>query len=565
MFPFGGFPLQLNPMHLSVAKLLDGRLFRIPEYQRAYSWQKKQRSDLFKDIEEAHMSGKEHFMATIVALSRDTKSIGADEYKVVELVDGQQRVTTIVVLLKAIELALSDEDKQSVKLKTDLSELLVKSDDHEMILLQTNHDSSSVFKDYIQKGLISEEESSIAADQNLINAATECAKFVERWQKDGDLIELYGTIRNRLSVIFHELADEAIVYRVFEVLNSRGLDVKWIDKTKSQLMASIFEHTNDKKGQEEGLHEMHTIWKDIYQKLGLRQDLGDEALRFAGTFAVVGEKPKKLLSDEKASTELMKIAGTEIKTLISCANDLKKTVRAVRRMHDDPRLRAVTKIVHARFLAVSIILRKFDKVTEKRLLDAWERVTFRIFGIGGADARNKIGDYVKLGFSVYKKTVSPDETLAAILEIGEEYPIDSVIESKDGWNECYKGWTEELRYVFYRYDEYLAKKAGQEINTLEWEMIWQNDASSSIEHIFPQNSGRSDIHNIGNLTMLPPKVNSSLGGKSPKEKAERYIDSGLRCTKKVGKEIEANPKWTMANVKARRDEIEAFIRTEWAD
>lgn len=95
--------MQLSPLHLSVAKLLDGRLFQIPDYQRAYSWQRRQRQDLFGDIEEAHRSGREHFMATVVALAREKRVIAADELQAVELVDGQQRVTTIVILLKAVE------------------------------------------------------------------------------------------------------------------------------------------------------------------------------------------------------------------------------------------------------------------------------------------------------------------------------------------------------------------------------------------------------------------------------------------------------------------------------
>ncbi|MBA6125309.1 DUF262 domain-containing protein [Pseudomonas fulva] len=57
--------MQLNPLHLSVAKLFEGRLFRIPDYQRAYSWQKRQRDDLLGDLEEAHRSAMEHFMATV--------------------------------------------------------------------------------------------------------------------------------------------------------------------------------------------------------------------------------------------------------------------------------------------------------------------------------------------------------------------------------------------------------------------------------------------------------------------------------------------------------------------
>jgi uncharacterized protein with ParB-like and HNH nuclease domain len=98
--------MRLNPQHLTVSKLMQGRLFRIPDYQRAYSWQKRQRDDLFADIREVHRSGRDHFMATVVGLARDTRVIDADEFAVVELVDGQQRITTLVILLKAIEKAL---------------------------------------------------------------------------------------------------------------------------------------------------------------------------------------------------------------------------------------------------------------------------------------------------------------------------------------------------------------------------------------------------------------------------------------------------------------------------
>jgi uncharacterized protein with ParB-like and HNH nuclease domain len=133
--------MQLSPAHLSVAKLLDGRLFQIPDYQRAYSWQKRQRQDLFNDIEEAHRSGREHFMATIVALARKKRVIAADELQVVEIVDGQQRITTIVILLKAVEKQfLENGDESQARAKRDLGDLLVKGDDHSLVLLQTNHD-----------------------------------------------------------------------------------------------------------------------------------------------------------------------------------------------------------------------------------------------------------------------------------------------------------------------------------------------------------------------------------------------------------------------------------------
>ena len=57
-------------------------------------------------------------MATVVALARDTRSIGADEYRTVELVDGQQRITTLIILLKAIEKGLDAEDAVQEKSET---------------------------------------------------------------------------------------------------------------------------------------------------------------------------------------------------------------------------------------------------------------------------------------------------------------------------------------------------------------------------------------------------------------------------------------------------------------
>ena len=64
--------MNIQPQHLSLGKLLHNRLFRIPKYQRAYSWQTRHRKDLFNDIEKGWASQKDngHFMATIVGLRR---------------------------------------------------------------------------------------------------------------------------------------------------------------------------------------------------------------------------------------------------------------------------------------------------------------------------------------------------------------------------------------------------------------------------------------------------------------------------------------------------------------
>lgn len=77
-------------------------VYRIPPYQREYSWQKVQWEDLFQDLVEAEGT---HFLGTIITLNQ---TIDAVDHNVLELIDGQQRATTLTLLLAAIYSILSE-------------------------------------------------------------------------------------------------------------------------------------------------------------------------------------------------------------------------------------------------------------------------------------------------------------------------------------------------------------------------------------------------------------------------------------------------------------------------
>jgi len=119
--------ITIQPQYLTLAKLLDGRLFQIPEYQRAYSWTSRQREDLFEDIDQTFTKGPEegHFMAALVCLRRKKQSLGTDEYYIMEVVDGQQRLTTLITLLNIIKLKLDKKQRAEAKMREELAELLV--------------------------------------------------------------------------------------------------------------------------------------------------------------------------------------------------------------------------------------------------------------------------------------------------------------------------------------------------------------------------------------------------------------------------------------------------------
>ena len=241
--------ITIQPTYLPLSKLLDGRLFRIPEYQRAYSWTSQQRNDLFGDIRKTHAKGPQegHFMAAVVCLRRSKEVLGTDEFQVLEVVDGQQRLTTLIILLNAIRLKLNLKNVAEAKLANELAELLVKTEGDELLLLQTNHDSSHYFSHYLQKhgNAPPSDTAKTLADREILEAIEDCTTFTAKWIENGEpLSSLMSLLKNRLFFLLHEIEDEKAVYTVFEVLNSRGLDVSWLDRLKSVLMGAAFELNN---------------------------------------------------------------------------------------------------------------------------------------------------------------------------------------------------------------------------------------------------------------------------------------------------------------------------------
>ena len=253
--------MNIQPHYLTLDELLARRLFRIPHYQRAYSWQRKQRDDMFGDIRDlkGNPANHFHFMATVVGLRRRTETIATDRYHVIEVVDGQQRLTTLILLLKAIEKKLDCSVPAEERRGRELQDLLIKEDELSLVLLQTNHDRSDYFVNFIRTGEYRPvEEAQTLADRELLSAIHECERFVDKWD---DRIELLSIVKNQLTFIFHEIDDEAAVYTVFEVLNNRGLQVSSLDKLKSMLMSVAFE---DNQGNaDEHIAELHRIWGEI--------------------------------------------------------------------------------------------------------------------------------------------------------------------------------------------------------------------------------------------------------------------------------------------------------------
>lgn len=549
--------ISIRPEHLTLAQLLEGRLFKIPEYQRSYSWTNRQRADLFEDIENVHTKGNSHFMATIVGLHRREVELDTNILHELDVVDGQQRLTTLIVLLNAIRLNLADSKKKKDKrLAREIRHLLVKPGG-ELLLLQTNHDASQHFATFLRDGVAASPQHAITiADRELLGAIADCKVFVSTWTSKGrKLRELVALLKNELSFVLYAISEEQEVYTVFEVLNSRGIAVSWLDRLKSILMGASFEVDDGEPTRL--IDELHTVWREIYGTIGLRQGLSTEALRFAAT--LLEDHGNKPLGEQDA-VDLLRTWTDSAENIRSSASWLLQVTKSCHKVVSNDRLNAVTRIAQARLLAVAIEL--MDGVNEAQkadLLSCWEKVSFRIYGMSGYDARSGVGHYVRLARAAVKGSTAWDRVRNGILKIGEEYPIESAIEAMRNAN-CYDGWQDELRYVMFRYEEHLATQQGNNFRSEQWTRIWHESPSKSIEHIWAQSTAPDDVvHNIGNLMILPPNLNSKLRDKPFREKKAAYRETGLL----VAQEVAAESRWTRKAIRRREERILEWAHSEW--
>jgi hypothetical protein len=370
-------------------------------------------------------------------------------------------------------------------------------------------------------------------------------------------------IKNRLGFIFYLLEDEGSAYTVFEVLNSRGLEVDWLDKCKTMLMGIVFEfeRASNKSVRDEHINELHKLWGEIYRTIGITKIQGHEILRFAATLEDSFES-NRIMSAEKAIEFFRDECQETPSKIVKVTHCFLEIAETLKQFYENPRLDAVTRILHTRFLAVSIMMKtSLTKDERDNVLKRWENVTFRIYGLFRKDSRTKVGEYTRLAWQIAHKKLPANTLIKKVTAIGEDYPIeDAVDELRE--TDCYNNWEKELRYFLYRYEEHLAQEQGSAISEKNWQQIWKASATQTIEHILPQSSKsqQAHTHRLGNLTLLPPKANAKAGNKTFQQKRELYQENRQL---KLMDEIIDKRRWTKIEIEERENRLLDWAIDEW--
>lgn len=200
------------------------------------------------------------------------------------------------------------------------------------------------------------------------------------------------------------------------------------------------------------------------------------------------------------------------------------------------------------------------------LMEMCSKITFAIYCIGASDARYRVPEYVRLAADITKKKISVYQIkfgLRNIIYVGKDRAIDRIKKGLETFadDDWYPRRTSGIRYLLYKYEEYLMKEKGYKIeDNNNWKEIWSKRPAKTIEHILPQSTDKDYIHRIGNLFLLPPGVNSKIRDKDPKYKKEYYEITSFLMARDIIKVLE---KWNRKSVDERGKKIAEWARKEW--
>ena len=221
--------MKITPTSLSISQLLstESEQFVIPAYQRRYSWQDKQVKELFDDIN--HLEGGEtHLLGSIVCLTGD-HGAGINS---LELVDGQQRTTTIMLFLDAIEDRLrndgNDEDAQTIsKMVTSKDYTGTKS--KKLVLGDLDN------RDFMR--VVDGVELEEVINNNLLRARKIIGELIDKLS-----VEEFNHLRykfiNQAYIIRLDVAQAKDAFKLFETINNRGLSLSPTDIIKNFLLGN---------------------------------------------------------------------------------------------------------------------------------------------------------------------------------------------------------------------------------------------------------------------------------------------------------------------------------------
>lgn len=561
---------NFNTKNDTYRKLMgNGLTYRIPRFQRDYSWGEDEWDDLWQDILGTVAEGGEpaHYMGYLVLQSSDEKMF--------DIIDGQQRLTTLSLLvlaalkqLKRLVAEGRDVDRTNKRITGLRSTYIGYLDPVTLIprsKLSLNRNNDNYYQTYLvpladhlpQRGFK-------ASEHNLRKAFEWFDRRLREFSKGKadpghDIAQLLDTMSDRLFFTVITVTDELNAYKVFETLNARGVKLSATDLLKNYLFSVLH-----REGQHE--HELKTLddrWESIVGRLGAESFPDFLRVHWISRRSFVRQADLfKTIRSQIASRE-------DVFSLLSGMEQDMDSYLAL--TSPDASDWPLDQKANARLLRMFSVRQPFPLLLAARrvlkeaefgsLLRAVVMLSFRYNVIGNLQTSEQERTYHAEAHLIAK---GEHNEVREILEgIRQVYPNDESFRAAFAEKAVSTSQPRNRRIVRYILCEL-------ERQTSNVQLDFESSAIS-LEHICPQNpDGDWDAFTdeevealsprLGNMALLEAGLNKTIGNGSYATKRIAYERSAYITTQKVASE---NDDWTPERIAARQNGMATMATAIW--
>ncbi|WP_100966494.1 DUF262 domain-containing protein [Helicobacter pylori] len=563
---------------LNLDGVIEKGVFEIPSYQR----QMKQLEDFWSDLEHvSKLENKFHYMHSLT-LRKSDDDFGDIDF---EIIDGQQRLATSLILLGLLAKTTKNENYSLANLKSILSYNFYYHDIGEAFRAITEEEDLEKFKtSFYAKNLISAYEFFKEKTSNITNPT---------------LNKLLDALTKKMLFSVVELNDDRIdPFSSFETINNRGKDLSTLELFKNRLHFVAHKICDEKEELENLQKKINDTYAIIYYDLRQFKDTHlDSFLKHfvAYYYGESGKKFKERLLETEFDAykkydaypydEYEKI--NELLFYVSCSSkvwyflhtlDNKKLeieiTPKIRTLLE--KMRRLNALSNNAFLPLLLSLltiqlavrsgseRHYTTKELEGLLEYLERFGFLIYGVAGKNTAKN--EWIRLAFKAIqacrfwgdKITIENLPTLEKNFFKGEHSGL-KLLENNINFNNTEKWyqWGKALNYLLYEYELYHNPET-----TLNFD-----SSIESIEHILPQkpDQGYSAkekdwaknphiVHALGNLLLIAKNANSSLSNKPFDEKRKAYLKGSYS-----EKEVAKNASFGVVEIQERSEKLLDFL------
>lgn len=547
----------------------NGLTYRIPRFQRDYSWTDDEWEDLWMDLLGTLQPGGEpaHYMGYLVLQSTDDKNF--------EVIDGQQRLTTVSLIVLAVLKNLQrlidagNEAEPNKRRMEQIRQTYIGYLDPVTLVarpkLTLNRNNNSYYQAYLvplghlpQRGF--------HASEHLLRKAFEwfdrrVAEFLKKASCDEGrrLAQLVEDMSDRLFFTVITVTDELNAYKVFETLNARGVRLSATDLLKNYLFSVL-----DRGGNND--HELRNLeerWEAMVGRLGAESfpDFLRVHWNSRRSFARQAELFKTIrgqVNSREAVFQLLRDMEQDLDTYLALSSpevsDWPQETKAYA---------ATLKTFNVRqpYPLLLAAKRGFDASGFAGLLRACVVISMRFNVICGYSTAEQERTYNAVAERITKGELA---NLSAVLPAMQSiYPNDGAFRAAFAEKTIRTTQSRNnrvVRYILCALEKHLS---GQDYSFIS--------DSFNIEHVLPQNPQAgwetfSDeeadalAYRLGNMTLMQAGANKDMGNNSYASKRTAYEQSGFALTRKLAAE---NAEWTPERIAAHQTWMASQATAIW--